>query len=69
MARAGAQPQPNTGQLVPGLLPTRGINARDAFLQMGPEDAINLVNFLSDDAGLACCAGAIRSSQPGSRAG
>jgi hypothetical protein len=52
VARAGAQPQPNTGQLVPGLLPTRGINARDAFLQMGPEDAINLVNFLSDDAGL-----------------
>lgn len=52
MAISGVQPQPQTGQLIPGLLPSRGINARDTFLQMGAEDAVNLVNFLSDDFGL-----------------
>lgn len=52
MAIAGIAPQPQTGQLTPGLLPSRGINARDTFLQMGPEDAVNLVNFFSEDFGL-----------------
>jgi hypothetical protein len=41
-----------SGQISPGLLPTAGINARDAAIVMGPQDALDLVNVFSEDYGL-----------------
>src|SRR5262245_15629203 len=41
-----------TGKLVPFLVPSRGINARDAFAVMHPSYAINLVNVIVEQYGL-----------------
>lgn len=40
------------GSLVNAQLPTGGINARDSFQQMPPQDAIDLVNVVADGFGL-----------------
>ena len=53
MARAlKKKAQPLFGQMAPGLLPVAGINARDAAITMGPQDALDLVNIFSEDYGL-----------------
>lgn len=43
---------PLSGVMSPGQLPTAGINARDAAIRMQPDDALDLVNFLSDAYGI-----------------
>lgn len=47
------EPQPLTGTLMPGQLPVGGINARDALVRMSPDDAVDLVNVLSDNGGMS----------------
>ena len=43
---------PASGQITAGQLPVRGINTRDAAALMGPEDALDLINVLSEDYGM-----------------
>lgn len=52
-----AQGFPLAGVIVAGQLPTRGINARDAAIDMQPKDALNLVNVLSGVYGMEVRAG------------
>ena len=43
----------NTSRIIAGQLPTNGINARDAFARMHPNDAIDLMNVVSDNYGMS----------------
>lgn len=44
---------PRTGELKPGVLPTGGLNLRDAYLDMPPNDAVSLRSIISGAYGLA----------------
>ena len=44
---------PNTSAIIAGTLPVKGINARDAFARMAPDDAIDLMNVVSDSYGIS----------------
>jgi hypothetical protein len=49
--------RPQVGHIVPLQIPTKGLNARDAFVSMGPQYAISLVNALVEPYGLRTRAG------------
>ena len=44
---------PTSSTIIAGQLPVSGINARDAFARMRPDDAIDLINVLSDSYGMS----------------
>jgi len=45
--------QQTTSQIFAGQLPTKGINTRDAYARMAPDDAIDLINVVSDSYGMS----------------